>query len=244
MTTSWLIVSYARDSDWIPYLLKSLARYSSGFHEIVIAVPEPDLPAFQRFGLTKERLVTFSEAGFACGFMAHQYYKCCADQFCHSEIIAHIDSDCVLTSPVTPETFIQEGKPVNLCTRFDSLNKDKVQSPWQPGTERILGRKVEYETMRRHPNLYPWTLYSGLRKHVAKVRLQTMEELVKPMARNANFSEFCVLGAYGMYFMPDAINWRDTDIEGTPPNPVHQFWSHNRPTHPEVQSKLGELGLL
>jgi hypothetical protein len=250
---SWFIVTFAHDFDWLVYLLKSLARYATGFHETVILIPDADKPLLDRFGLTAERVVTFADAGFKSGFMHHQYLKCCADLYCpDADFIAHIDSDCVLTSPVTPGTYLTTGevgravpcapplKAINLCTKYSSLNG---ASPWQPGTEKLLGEPVEYETMRRHCSVYPRSLYPNLRAHIQNVHNMPMEELIRPMPRNGPFSEFNLLGAYGMKYCND-IHWIDTDIHGTPPNPVHQFWSHHRPTNPDVQKKLSEFGLL
>ena len=190
---SLFTVSFAGDAPWMPFLLRSTAKHVTGFHEHVIAIPNRDYHIFNRFGLTKEKIVTFDESGFKNGFMAHQYYVMLADHFCSGDVVVNVDSDCIFTSPVTPETYTDGDKCVNLCTKYGAT----CDSPWRPGVENLLQRSVEYEFMRRHGNTYPINLYAKLRERVSDVHNKTLAEIIQPMGRAANFSEFNCLGAYG-----------------------------------------------
>jgi hypothetical protein len=221
--TTLLTISYRGDFPWLPYLLRSVGKYVTGFDEFVIAVPRQDKHLLDQFGLTKEKVVTIDESGFKSPFHAHQFWMMNADQLCSGDYITNIDSDCLVIAPMTPETYITpDGKCINLCTRYGPT----CDSPWAPGTANMLGRSVEWETMRRHGITLPKDLYAKLRQRVMDVHNKTLAEIMQPMGRAANCSEFNILGAFGYYFMPDRFRWIDTDTEPVPPNPIYQSWSH------------------
>jgi hypothetical protein len=55
-------------------------------------------------------------------------------------------------------------------------------------------------------------------------------------------TDWNVLGNFALDHMPEAVtavNWRDAG-----PACIKQFWSWNRPTHPEVRAELKSMGLL
>lgn len=241
--TSIFIVSFAKDQDWLNYLFKSLARFATGFHEIVIAVPEHDRAAFEGMGLTKEKLVYFTET--IDGFFNHMVIKCSADIYCAGDFIVHIDSDCILTKPTTPETFFRDGKPLNWMTPYAALNGG---SPWQPCTSAAIGKWAEFELMRRHGNIYPRELYPAFREHFYKLHNKSVLDYCKHKSRWKTppadyFSEFNALGSFGYYYLNDKFYWLDTTKEPLSDNPVHQFWSFYRANNADVQKKLQEFGL-
>jgi hypothetical protein len=246
VTTSLFIVSYKGDFDWLPYLFKSIDRHCKGFDEAVLALPEQDVPLLKAPKWLK--VVGYSDKSFASSFMGHLWAKLSADQFCSGDVVVMLDSDCIFTGLTTPATYItQDGKCINLCTKYSTLG-DSV--PWQPCTEKVLGRAVEYETMRRHGNCYPRELFPRLRQHIEKVMRRPMKELLELIKDRGSakdvtvFSEFNTAGAYGMYFMPDSFQFIDTEKEKVPANPIHQFWSKHRANHSDVQKVLKEHKLL
>lgn len=236
--TSIFIVSFAKDQDWLNYLFKSLARFATGFHEIVIAVPEHDRAAFEGMGLTREKLVYFYET--IDGFFNHMVIKCSADLYCAGDFIVHIDSDCILTKPTTPETFFRDGKPLHLMTPYAALNGG---SPWGPCTSKVIGRHVEYEFMRVIGNCYPRTMYAALRDHFYQVHRKSILEYLRGKDRwktppEDYFSDFNVLGAFGYYYRNGEFHWIDTSKESAPDNHIYQNWSHYRAAHPKAQESF------
>lgn len=234
MTHSIFVVSYVKDSIWVPWLLKSITKFCTGWDEIVIAIPKQDKPAFDGFGLTREKLVTFDEDG-RDPFICHQMIKCLADTYCTGDYVTHIDSDCVWIAPSTPETYFKDGKPIIPYTPYDTLN-EKVSkwpglSPWRWCTQKVLGFDCPIETMRRHPFVYHRSLYSEFRKHVHEKHGITFEEYIRPIKRHMlnpaeSFSEFNALGSFANYAAPDEYVFMNTHTEQLPPNNVSQSWSH------------------
>lgn len=245
-TASLFIVSFRGDFDWLTYLFRSIAKHCKGFLEVVVAVPNQDVSLLKAPSSVK--VIGYDDKSFLSSFMGHLWAKLTADKFCKGDVIVTVDSDCVFIAPTTPQTFLTpEGKCVNLCQKYASLGNTV---PWQHDTERVLGRKVEYETMRRHGNCYPRELFQKLRDHIEVVMRRPLKELLELVPGRGSkstfqaFSEFNSAGAYGMYFMPDHFKFIDVEAEQEPENTIKQFWSLNRPTHPDARKVLAEHKLL
>lgn len=251
MKTSIFICAYPGDADWLPYCLKSIAKYANGFHETVIAVQEADLPVFERFHFTREKLISYPLNG-SNPYTKHMEMKMRADELCEGELICYLDCDCVFTAPTTPDLYLINGKPILLFDLFAELNQLKPQSPFQESTERALNRHVAVEMMRRHPAVYWASDLKRFRSDFMERHHMKLDEYMKPMHRQSplgqNFSEFCVVGAYLYYNYYDVYHFvhaLPALAAGTcPPSNVHQFWSFHRANHPEVQAKLKTWGLL
>lgn len=245
LKTSLFVVSFRGDFDWLPFLFRSIEKYCHGFHEVVLAVPTGDA-ALLGLMPTNVKVVEFPEDGFMSGFMCHQWIKLNADKYCSGDVIVHVDSDSVFIAPTTPQTFLtSDNKCINLCERFENAGDAQV---WQASTEMTVGRKVEFETMRRLGLCYPRECYKGLRDHFEKVNRRPLREYLEAIPARGTaketFSEFNAIGAFGMYFMADRFKFIDVGKEKKPENTIHQFWSIDRPTQEDVQAKLKEFGLI
>lgn len=241
MKTALHIVTYWRDVPWLPTLLKSIGRHCTGFHEIILCIPNRDRCLLDGFGLTKEKIITFDEQ--YDGHMAHCYMKLSADEHTDADLICHVDSDCVFKSDCTPNTFIRDGKPMNLYTPFTIADGKEHPSHWRKGSEEALGEKVKYETMRRHGNIYWRDTYRKLRNHIEKVHNKSLFEYLRPFKRGV-FSEFCTIGAFAMQHEPMNYSFIYDKDPKCPPSPIHQFWSFHGIQHPDVQAKMKEFGLV
>lgn len=231
MTHSLFIVSFRRDFQFLPGLLASISKFTIGFDEVVLLVPNTDRGLISGFGLTKEHVEYFDEP--MEGHIAQQWAKCHADLWCDGEYIFHVDSDCLFTSPATPKDYFHYGNPILLGTKYDELNYGKPwpgASPWRPCTERILGESVEYETMRRLPIVYHRDTYPKFREHVKNVHGVELTDYMRPIKESLgdptkSISEFCAMGAFSWSHLPNLYYLWDTAKAEPPPSHLAQFWS-------------------
>jgi hypothetical protein len=77
-STSILIVTYAKDMDFLRYCLKSIAQNASGFQEVVVAVPSTERGLYDWVKRTA-RMVYFDEVP-GKGMLSHMAMKCRADE--------------------------------------------------------------------------------------------------------------------------------------------------------------------
>lgn len=247
LTASIFIVSFKGDFDWLKYLLRSIEKYCKDFLEVVVAMPQQDVEYFKN--PSNAKIIGYEDGSFKSSFMGHLWAKLCADKFCKGDVVVMVDSDCIFTKPTTPAMFVtHDNRCINLCTKYSVLGKSV---PWQKDTERVLGRKVEYETMRRHGNCYPIGLFQKLREHMEKVLRRPIKELLELVPNRGSkntfeaFSEFNSCGAFGMYFMPERFQFLDTEKHKIPENTIFQFsGAHGRASAPDAQKAFAQHGLL
>lgn len=219
-------VSYKKDLDWFHCLLKSYVKYAHDFHQFVVLVPMQDEAAFKEVAKDKAVVKTFVEQP-GKGMIHHEAMVCCAENFCTGDYIAHVDSDCIFWREVAPEEYFQDGKPILLMARFDSL--PKPYQNWKTAVELALGFTPEYETMQRHPAVHPRWLYSKVR---AAVEAHTGRPFLDYVLSCRNefpqtFAEFPIMGAWALKNSPGTHH--TIDVSGWPEKPVNsliQFWSH------------------
>ncbi len=235
MKCSILIVSWLQDRRWLKYCLRSIAKYSAGFHETVVLVPEQEASVFRdRVPLPNDaRWATYPRTSDKEKWhLHHQAMKCHADLWCpDADFILHIDSDCVFSQPVRPVDYFVSGKPVMLMEPYLKL----TQNPWQVPTQNALKRLVSYEFMRRHPQINPIAVYGALREHMLQLHSKPLEDYVLTQKAGYpwGFSEHNVIGAYAYGHYRDDYYWIDVSKEQRPPDKLIQFWSHSPPEKPQ-----------
>lgn len=225
MTHSLMIVSFRRDLPFMPGLLASISKFTTGFDEIVLLIPNADRELIKGFGLTKERVEYFDEP--MEGHIAQQWAKCHADKWCNGEYIYHVDSDCLFTAPTEHKNYFHYGKPILLGTRYDSMGG---ASPWRPCSERCLGESCEWETMRRLPIVYHRDTYPAFRSHVKAVHGVELTDYLRPLKGIRpnpihSFSEFNAIGAFAWSHQPHIYYLWDTAKAEPPPSHLAQWWS-------------------
>lgn len=228
MTTAIFIRSYSKDFPWLSYALRSIQKFATGFSETVIVIPDTDdLP-----GLTAERVVKVKDT--MPGYMAQQNSKLHADLYSDADFFLYVDSDCVFTEPVTPETFLTEGKVNWLHTPFERVGED-ARRAWFEVMRKCLGEEPPSEFMRRHPQLIPRWALQEFRGFVVEKHGVSLEHYIASQPLGA-FSEFNCIGHYLWLHHHEKIHWLNTD-DGVPPTVLDQRWSHGGVT-PEIREQM------
>lgn len=201
--TDILIVTYAKDADWLGYCLKAIRKHCRGFGSVV---------------------VVHEQRGAKHGYLRQQIYKCFADVYCQdAAYVMHVDSDCIFTAAARPDDYFIDKKPVLLREKYDRL-----RVPWRLPTEKALGVSCEYETMRRHPAVHPVSLYERLRAHVERVHgKQFADYVLRQAPPSVGFSEFNCLGAFALHYHAPDYHWIDVGADARPPDRLRQFWSYD-----------------
>lgn len=233
MNTHILIFSYPHDIPYLEYCLRSYDKFCTGFTGVTVAVAKGDETAFDE--LAKKHvfnIITYdAPADKKFGHIVHQGEKCKADYFVPpgTDLVLFTDSDCIWTAPVTPETYMKDGLPVLLIERYDSIKG----CPWQKPTSEILGRPVDYETMRRHPAVHWVEMFQDLRREVERIHSKEFMEFI--LTRKPDFpwglSEFNLMGSY-ILNSDWAAKYQFIDLTGGKPHPesskyLMQFWSRS-----------------
>lgn len=228
MKTTILIVSYLKDKPYLHYCLRSIHKFARGFSEIVVVVPEIEAGEFASMLASYSpafRMGTYCRTEDTTKWHLHaQAQKHRADDYCAgADFVLHTDSDCVFTEPVTPDDYFIGGKPVMLMESYDRI----PDSPWRPVTQRALQRPVEYEFMRRHPQVNPTGIYHPLREYINRIHGVPFEQHV--LAQKADFpwgwTEHNIIGAYA-YYSPewhDRYEWWEVPNRTAPREKIIQF---------------------
>lgn len=223
-----LIVSYLKDLPYLELNLRSIEKFCSGFGATIVLVPQEEARELSgplsSFKVEVRHYKRNSPPSH--WHLKHQAEKCHADRWCPSaDLVLHTDSDCMFREPVTPEDYLVNEKPVMLYEAYSRLPKEV---PWKSVTEAALRQPVEFEFMRRHPQVNPVGVYPRLRVHIEKVQNQGFDQFV--MSRNPGFpwgfTEHNIIGAFA-YYDPDfheKYHWHDA-AQGVPHEKLIQFWS-------------------
>lgn len=228
MTTSIFIRTYSKDLVWLNYALQSIHKFGKGFLEIVVCIPENQKHLLDH--LTAERVVTCPV--YENDYIGQQISKLNAHRYCNGDYILFTDSDCIFTEPFTPDDFMRDGKPILLKTHYSKVG-DAIA--FQKPTEKCLGRKVEYEFMRRHPSLYLKRTIKYLHHLYPDILNYLLNEPVE------GISEFNILGAFTAGSSEfENYTILDTETNELPPLKLKQYWSWGGLTN-EIKTEIENL---
>lgn len=237
MKTSILIVTHLKDRDYLELNLRSIAKFSTGFHEVVVLVPHDEYDEFGAFvGKYPVSLVYYLRncAPSHC-HLIHQLQKCRSDSWCpDADFVLHTDSDCMFTEAVSPEDYFVDGKPVMVYTEYSKLTE---RTPWSPVVTAALKKRTMHEFMRRHPQVNPLGVYAALRDRIEQLHNMPFDDFV--MTRKPNFpwgfTEHNIIGAFafGDPEFKTQYHWHDTTVNGMPKEKLIQFWSHSPVDRPQ-----------
>lgn len=195
-----LIVSCKRDVEMLSYLLRSIHQNVSGFAGIVLAVPVKDVKHFKNLP-PEVTLTTFDERE-GKGMLHHEIIICRADELCpYADFIVHVDSDCMFWRKTTPETYIRNGRALLVRESYAAIApRNPNRLIWGRCVERACGIVPEYDTMVRHPNVYPRALYAHVRKLVEQHTGVGFDDYVFSCENGfpQGFAEFPLLGTVGL----------------------------------------------
>jgi hypothetical protein len=253
MNCALFYCTFARDLEYLKYSLRSVEKFSSGFSEVVILVPDRDLPELKK--LVSElsgtsgipiRCIGGDEWGDGKGMLWHECQIIRADQHCpDSDIIFHFDPDCIFTEPVTPKNWFWSNKPMLLYEAYDTLcARQENHRRWQEAAERCLPFRCPNETMRAFPIAYDRELYAATRKLIAQTTGEPVDDYIRSCQGffPHGFAEFPTLGAVAMEKFPELYWLHDCGKQANPMKhdfPVFQAWSH---AAPDVATDLWYFG--
>lgn len=209
-----LIKSYPPDYERLGYCLRSLWKFAHGFRNIVLIVPHGTQNSLPKNAPQAIPVVEFGE-----GYMYQQALKANAHEFTDAEYVLHIDSDTMLTRPITPLTFMNEGKPWWLYTPYS-----EIVCPWQKITEKFMDEPLDYEFMRRLPLFIPRWLHEETAKFCLERHKMRLTDYIMTQSHRA-FSEFNALGALAWTRFKDKFQWINTTTEPMPDTCAIQRWS-------------------
>ena len=210
------IRSYWKDLEWLSLCLASIARYCRGFGETIVVLPRASEPWLRRVTLPHARIELCRN--YRDDYLGQQATKLHADTFSDAEYICHVDSDCVIFRPTTPDDLIRGGRP---CVRTRPCELLGRERPWQRPTEAFLGWPVELDFMQ-HPPFTRW-LYPCVRDHAHSVHGADLERYLEAQPPRG-FSEFNVLGALAWRHHRDRFTWIDATTAALDP-PCRWYWS-------------------
>lgn len=201
-TCDILIKSYPTDYELLGYCLRAVAKFATGFRRLVIVYPDDAaIPPFDQIMGYDMPIMTLPVRENGEGYLFQQAIKAGAHEFTDADYILHIDSDVILTKPITPQTFFQDGKPFWLYSHYD-----KVQVPWKAPTEKFMGHSVEFEFMRRMPVFVPAFVHRAISAFcLAKHGCRLTDYILSQPHRE--YSEFNALGAIAWDQFHDRFTW-------------------------------------
>lgn len=230
MSYSIFIKTWKDDVKWLPFVLESIDKYGKDYDEIVIVADRSCLEDVKALpGVYFSHRIVAVE-NWDNGYIQQQWVKLNADAFIRSDHVLFVDSDCVFHSVFNEQSFMREGKPVLLKTKYGNLDGAEV---WKSITSSFVGFDVEYEYMRRLPWMYKTSSLTAFKNKYPN----TLNHLKNLTTRD--FSEFNALGAYIDRYENDKYYVSDTTI--WVPEPVaKQYWSWGGIT-PEVQTEINKF---
>lgn len=232
MRVEILIVTYAKDIPYLVHNLRSILKFASGFSGTTLVVPNDEYKLFYGYtGTCKVKHYERTEDRSKWQIHA-QVQKCMADKYCpDADFILHTDSDCIFTEPVTPNDYFLNEKPVMLIEEYSRLKGD----PWKATVDKALEIDAKYETMRRHPQVNPRSIYPLMRLRVQGKHKMSFEQYVLNQRGEFpfGFSEHNTIGAYALEFFPYMYHWIDLAKEKAPKEKLRQYWSHSPPDKPQ-----------
>lgn len=229
MTVDIVIKSYPADYPWLAYCLRSIQKFASGFNNIIVL-----LPRSAPLTLTAETVVYLDVEE---NYMTQQVAKLNADFHTEADFILHIDSDCIFKQPVTPETFMVNGKARWLMTPWaDCPDAEKA---WMHVMVKCCRTMPTHDFMRKSTLIVPRWAYAEFRSFIQKTHGVTMDAYVMNQP-GRDFSEYNCLGHYLYTNHRDRIHWHDTAVSGHVPQVENQEWSWGGLTS-EIKAKLDTL---
>lgn len=199
MQTALFLKTYAGDSEWLPYCLRSIQKFCSGYTGVhVVSEDARQAAVVEPFGFTFHQC---AHPDFP-GYLHQQMEKMRADRYLPAGTthVLFTDSDTLFSSPNTPGTWCINGNPRLLVQSYESLSG----VPWKAPTERALRFKCPFETMRAQPLIFDVRTLRAVREHMTKVHRVNWIDYIRRVSKVwGGFSEFNVLGSFALKHQRD-----------------------------------------
>jgi hypothetical protein len=222
MKVSLFYKSCAKDFEWLRYSRDSVRKFCSGFHEIVLCLPEGET-----FDWPEANIVHVRED--FTGYCFQQAVKTFADTWCSGDFITFQDSDTVFSRPMDASELFRDGKPIWITRPYGEARSD--QQVWRKPTEAFLGDSVDFEGMYRHPMTTSRVALQRMRGFCQFKHGISMDEYIRRLSDSSRplalvFSEFNALSAFANRHCPEEFHWIDASKEEPPPACSFQGYSH------------------
>jgi hypothetical protein len=209
--TDIFIKTCQHDAEYHKYCLASIEKFCSGFRDVVVIDGEHPR-----------------------GYLDQQIIKLHADTYTDADFVLITDSDTLLTMPVTPETYLHDGKPVWLWTPWSpEMLAHPGTAAWFRCMKEFFGEESPGEFMRRQPFMVPTQLLKDLREWAEAYHGKSIGDYVMD---RGSFSEFNCMGYYAWLAHHDKFHWIDTSKDELPELTVRQMWSHDK-----IEKNLEEI---
>lgn len=212
-----LIVTHARDLPFLEYCLRSIRKFANGFSGVTLAVPDNERSVFDRFAGDDVRVHYYEDVA-GKGMLRHMTIKCRADEIIpEADAILHMDADCMFWKDATPDDFMAAGRLVMVRERYAECGKrNPNRLVWRDAVQRAVGFVPEFETMVRHPQVYPRDLYRWVRQLVEGTNGQPFDHYVLSGQNQfpQSFAEFPTIGAVGIRDFTERFTFVNYDHAG------------------------------
>ena len=193
MITDIFIKTCIRDKEYHKYCLASIKKYCTGFRNTVVV-----------------------EGEHPNGYIHQQVIKLHADEYTDADFILFTDSDTLFNTPVIPESFMSDGKPIWYMTPFSTLfnddslhiNHHNTLRHWHKSMYDFCGTPPPFEFMRRQPFMLPLYVLKDIQQYCLKTHGKSLKQY--PFDKGV-FTEWNVLGFYCWLHHHDAFTWINTD---------------------------------
>lgn len=164
--TTILIVTFARDMDFLRYCLASIEKFCTGFHEVVLAVPSHERGRYE-WVPARVRVGYFDEIP-GKGMLCHEREILRADEWCpEASHILHVDADVCFWDKTTPADFFREGRALNVCELYAKI-RNPNRHLWKRAVEDMIGVSPHADFMVRHPQMHLREVYAKAREMIQK----------------------------------------------------------------------------
>lgn len=252
--TEVLIISCARDFDWLVLALKCASKYLHGFQGITVAHPNQEAerfrPLLDQFAI---RLHGYNEVP-GKGHIQHMAVMASADLFlpAGTRYVLTTDSDGMMHTPSTPEHFAWDDKPHWIIRSWDSLITEDPRNPgskvisdnmqWRGPTAAQLGFDPPVFSMCMNIQLMPLDLLASYRNHIESVQGKNFHQYMIE-GRNEfppNRMDFTALGAFFYQFHRARFRWFDVSNPPYPKDRKKAYWSWGGIT-PEIRAEIEDF---
>ena len=223
-----MIVTYAKDMEFLRYCLKSIRQFAHGFAGVTLVVPEQERG---QYDWVKGAEVRYFHEETGKGMLAHEREICRADLHCpNADFIVHVDADCIFFRPVTPAAYVTGERALVMHEPYTKITNPN-RHLWKHAVKRAVGIEPTSDFMLRHPNAHPRETYAATRDLVTAHTGREFGEFMLdgPNTFPHRVAEFPMLGTVGTTLFPDRYTLVEYDKEADvrelnlPPGDTFQF---------------------
>lgn len=229
-TADIVIKTFPGDYPWLGYLFRSIAKYATGWRNLIVIIEEqyeaPPMPDGAR--LVRCRQYEGTDCPPSRGVPIERLG---AWRHSDADVLIFVDSDCVFCRPVDFQTdqTINLAAPILLWTEWEGSGPCQK---WRDPARAALGFDPPALTMCRYPFVFPRSVMRECWHYCGG------EERM----RQFDVTDWEVIGNFALRWPHLGMTPLRADRAG--PACVHQFWNKGGVTHPLTADDIrnGEMG--